>query len=102
MRLPLLRPLQVDQTKLLDYLLNEEHPDGRSKAAFFLALGFTRAGWHELAEALLAHGRRNDIAEEKVTVFGTKYVVDGDLETPGGKVVRVRSVWIDEKNGKPD
>ena len=37
-----------------DELLNSEHPDGGSKAAWFQSLGYARDRWHELASNLLA------------------------------------------------
>lgn len=32
----------VDRGKVLDYLLNEAHPDNGGKARFFVLLGFSR------------------------------------------------------------
>jgi hypothetical protein len=32
----------VDRSKVLDYLLNEAHPDNGGKARFFASLGFSR------------------------------------------------------------
>jgi len=43
MHLPLSSPLEVGQDKILNYLLSPEHPDGKSKAAFFIGFGFSRA-----------------------------------------------------------
>jgi hypothetical protein len=43
---------RVERTKILEYLLNREHPDGQSKARFFEQCGFRWSQWRRLAEAL--------------------------------------------------
>lgn len=51
----------VDQTKITDYLLSRSHPDGRTKAEFFMRFGFAIEKWQELAEALRAAGASNPV-----------------------------------------
>jgi hypothetical protein len=51
----------VDRSKIEDYLL---HPiNGRGKAAFFEAYGFSLARWDELHSALLEHAASGRLAE---------------------------------------
>ena len=91
----------VSREKIVDYLLNPGHPDGASKAAFFLAMGFQPEKWQVLASAFqqLAH------REEVVCVdsqHGSKYIVRGEIDTPNGRTVAIRTVWIvDEGNEVP-
>lgn len=41
-------------------------------------------------------GRSNPVAAEVASPYGTRYSVDGELETPSGRRPRVRTVWIRE------
>ena len=94
MRVPGADTAIVSQEKIVGYLLNPLHPDGAGKAQFFDALGFHVDQWIALADAL-----RNVIAAAEATsrvdsAHGTKYIVDGSIDTPSGRIVRVRTVWI--------
>ena len=94
MRLPNAHLAVVDGAKIAEYLLNPEHPDNGGKAAFFVALEFSRSDWDTLANALRRLALTADVIESMETVHGKKYIVDGELENPAGKEARVRSVWI--------
>jgi hypothetical protein len=83
----------IDGSKVLDYLLNEAHPDNGGKARFFASLGFSREAPERLMRAL------RDVAEhgEVVTsVHGEKYVVDGwsSVHTQESRQSSIRTVWI--------
>jgi hypothetical protein len=52
MKLPNADKAIITREKIEDYLLNALHPDNGGKAPFFLALGFSRDDWQELASAL--------------------------------------------------
>jgi hypothetical protein len=41
---------EVEEKKIVDYLLKLAHPQGGSKAKFFLARGFAVAEWQTLRE----------------------------------------------------
>lgn len=97
MRLPGAKDALVEQAKITEYLLAPEHPDGWSKAAYFARFGFRRENWEEFADALRRHGRRHPVSKHLESVYGTRYLVDGELETPNGRRPRVRTVWIVEK-----
>ena len=84
----------VEERKVLDYLLAGGHPEGASKAAFFQALGFRRAEWQALVEALQDHARRHQVADIERSPYGTKYIVDGPIRSPDGRAPMVRTVWI--------
>lgn len=51
-----------------------------------------------MAEALKQQGRSNPVVTEVASPYGTRYSVDGELETPSGRWPRVRTVWIRETN----
>lgn len=94
MRLPDARKAVAERDKIVQYLLNPAHPDGMSKAKFFLALGFRPEEWQRLAEALRELGRAYPVAEKMDTAHGTKYIVIGALRTPSGQMPTVKSVWV--------
>jgi hypothetical protein len=94
MRVPGADTAIVSQEKIVGYLLNPLHPDGAGKARFFDALGFHPDQWTILADAL-----RNVIARSETTslvdsAHGVKYIVDGAIDTPSGRIVWIRTVWI--------
>ena len=97
MRLPNAEQARVDREKLTDYLLCVGHPDGGSKAEFFTRFGFPVQDWEVLAEALRRHGAYCDVVNTVDSAHGTRYAVDGPLETPDGRNPLVRTVWIIEK-----
>jgi hypothetical protein len=96
MKLPLAEYTFVDQSKIVDYLLSPAHPDGQTKARFFIGLGFDPDHWQKLAAALREVGTSNEVSASVQSVYGTRYVVDGVLDTPSNRAVRVRTVWIFE------
>jgi hypothetical protein len=92
MELPFAHRLRVDESKIIGYLLS--HSNGQGKAAFFLGLGFQPENWITLADALTMLARTNPVAAEVDSSYGTRYSVDGELQTPSGRRPRVRTVWI--------
>ncbi len=94
MKLPNVRAAVVPEGKITGYLLSTTHRDGRHKAAFFLRFGFSVAAWQTLAAALLKHAADHEIAKVESTPFGTRYVVDGTIETPQGRTPSIRAVWF--------
>ena len=92
MLLPSHFTIEISSQKLTGYLLNMEHPDGRSKAAFLLKNGFGEP--ESLRLALLQLITNHPVTQQRHTIYGTKYVVDGLLISPQGKEVSVRTVWI--------
>jgi hypothetical protein len=93
MKLPNASGLIVEREKIADYLLNPAHRYGASKARFFMTFGFRIEAWERLAEALREHGRIHEVARVVETGFGPRYVVEGGLNTPGGRRPQVRTVW---------
>jgi hypothetical protein len=97
MKLPRADTALVEREKIVDYLLNAAHRYGASKARFFCEFGFRVEQWEHLAEALREHARAHDVVRERETGFGPRYVVEGELRTPGGRCPRVRTVWQFDK-----
>ncbi len=93
MKLSNAEELIVECDKISDYLLNPLHRYGAAKERFFTSFGFRADSWQILAEALREHGRTHEIVRAYETGFGTRSIVEGELNTPDGRRPRVRSVW---------
>jgi hypothetical protein len=94
MQLPNTENAFVSEEKLTQYLLNLAHDEGGSKARFFLRFGFSIAEWKVLAEALKQHALKYDIIKTEITLFGTRYVIEGKLQTPINRELFIRVVWF--------
>ena len=88
----------VPESKITGYLLSTTHRDGRHKATFFLSFGFTTNDWRTLAGGLLRHAEEHEVAKAESTPFGTRYVMEGKIQTPGGRTPSIRSVWFIEND----
>jgi hypothetical protein len=97
MKLPNAETAYIPLPKLRDYLLSETHAIGRAKAAFFYKIGFTRERAEELQIALSDVARTGNVVDVVETLYGKKYVVDGELRAPMGASIKIRTVWIVEK-----
>ena len=96
MELPFAQRLRIDESKIIGYLLS--HSNGQGKAAFFLGFGFQPEKWITLADALTKLAQGNPVVAEVDSPHGTRYSVDGELETPSGRRPKVRTVWILERD----
>lgn len=94
MKLPNADQAIVPERKITAYLLSLTHPDGRSKAAFFVRFGFTAAAWDVLAHSLQLHAVTGEVMSVQQTPYGTSYVVEGELQTPDRRDPLVRAVWF--------
>ena len=96
MELPNKSRAQVPLEKIIDYLLSETHPVGKSKAKYFRSYGFDDENASDLAQGLLAIAQNSPVEDSERSRYGAKYVLDGELETPNGDMIQVRTVWIIE------
>ena len=97
MKLPNAEKAIVSREKIADYLLHAAHPDNGGKADFFERLGFRRDEWAILAAAFKALANQNEALKAAETPHGTKYIITGRIEAPGGKAAQVQSIWIMDK-----
>jgi hypothetical protein len=89
----------VEKDKIVEYLLNTQHPDGASKAYFFRKLGFHQNEPQVLEKALLDHYSLFESSSLAIlNEFGVKYVIKGPLETPSNNSVLIKSVWFRGNN----
>jgi len=90
--------LVVEREKIVGYLLNPGHADNGGKAAFFMQLGFKTEQWEILAAALKTLAIESDVTKVNESVHGKKYVIIGQIQSPGGKTPRVKTIWVVDKN----
>jgi hypothetical protein len=90
----------VPSRKLSEYLLSETHGVGKAKAKLFRGFGFDESNVALLEQGLVSIVQTAAVVEIVRTSFGTKYVVDGPLETPRGDTISIRTVWIVEVEGE--
>ncbi|MEX1019342.1 MAG: DUF6883 domain-containing protein [Litorilinea sp.] len=85
----------IPKPKIVEYLLSEANSGGKS--AFFVRFGFSEGDWIRLYDALLEHAKVSQLVKSEQSVFGTRYVVEGPLATPSGRLPWLRSVWFISK-----
>jgi Domain of unknown function (DUF6883) len=86
----------VPRAKIVDYLLSPTHPDGSSKAAFFVEFGFSIMEWEIMAKALAQHARETQVTRTEDSPFGTRYVIEGIINAPDGRTPFIRTIWFIE------
>jgi hypothetical protein len=84
----------IDDRKLIDYCLSENHPVGKHKARVFKsALDFSLENFQDLKESILSEIREKEAVMTEINQYGTLYVVDIEVENPP-KHAFVRTSWI--------
>jgi hypothetical protein len=94
MQLPNRLQAYIPSQKLSAYLLSESHAIGKAKASFFRPLGFNEANVHLLEQGLLTLAHSATVQEVVSSPHGTKYVIEGLLDTPSRASPRIRTSWI--------
>ncbi len=84
---------QIDESKITDYLLDESHPEGGSKALWFQSHGFSREKWQELSDSIRTLLEKPQGAVICESYFGQRTVIRGMIITPRGQRVRITTVW---------
>jgi len=94
MRLPNGDHAFIAPSKVPGYLLSGTHPAGQSKAKFFRAVGFDGTTLPVLQAGLLSLAKECEVTQVSSSPHGMKYIIDGSLSTPAGRVVSIRTIWI--------
>jgi len=84
----------IAREKLEEYLLSSTHLVGRAKAKFFRHFGFNESNLERLETGLLLISTAGDVKDRLQTPYGTKFVIEGMLDTPVGNRVKIRTVWM--------
>jgi hypothetical protein len=91
----------VTREKVQDYLLNADHPEGGSKALWFVSLGYEQHDWQILADDLLQIAKTCDRFDTERSKYGVKYKASGMISRPHHRPGRVLTVWIVEDEDPP-
>ncbi len=59
-------------------------------------MGFDETNISQFEKALVDIAQTETVVETSGTMYGKKYVVDGELKTPSGAMMHLRTVWIIE------
>lgn len=94
MKLPNREQAYIQPQKLTGYLLSETHEVGRFKAKLLRAFGFSEENVAMLEQELLQIAHTQEVQETIATPHGIKYVIDGIIQTPPGRPLQLRTVWI--------
>jgi hypothetical protein len=92
----------VDRDKVVEYLLNEAHPDNGGKAQYFASLGFACDQPDTLIVALRHVAEQGEVVHSEQSGHGEKFVVDGWLSMHTEDAARrlVRTVWIIDRGAE--
>ncbi len=85
--------LTIAHAKLVDYLLNLDHPVGGWKAKFFLKHGFRGDDPEELASSLIRHAVAGWLGFVSPSSRAMMNVIAGPLLNPLGTAPQVSAVW---------
>jgi hypothetical protein len=96
MKLPNADSAVVGPDKVRDYLVSCTHAEGRWKARGFAELAFGASSSDRLAGELRRVAGSGEISERVLTIYGSKYVVDGFIRGPAGTGL-VRTIWLLER-----
>jgi len=91
--------LKIPVEKLLKYILNNEHKEGKHKAYLFQQLlGINSSQWRYLAYQLINESNRAEILQLEVTQYGIKYVTIVEVIGLNGRKITVKAAWIVSEN----
>lgn len=93
MRIPGAERAIIPREKIVDYLLDLDHPDGGPKARLLASLGFDAARPEEFETAMRSQHLTAEAQSGRPSPFGQKYEVTATLDGPVGRIVAT-SVWI--------
>ncbi|MCA9110920.1 MAG: hypothetical protein KDA52_13300 [Planctomycetaceae bacterium] len=79
--------------KVTDYLLNEDHKVGGSKAVWFIACGYQPEAPEFLIDDLLTIAKTCDEFQEISFDYGVKYIAFGSVESPTGMMCDIKTIW---------
>ena len=84
----------VEDLKMAGYLLNLSHPEGNSKAVFFIQRGFSVDDLPAFREMLIHHAKINVVAKYERTKRGDKFIVEGPVNWVDVNNFNLRTVWF--------
>ena len=96
MKLPNKEKAYIPYSKIHDYLLSKTHSVGLWKSIFFESLGFNETNAELLEKEIISIAQFEDVKQIIESPYGTKYVIDGLIQTLIGESIQLRTIWIIE------
>jgi len=87
----------VEQSKLVNYLLNPEHERGGSKAKLLIQCGYSSENWQQLEVDIRDSHLSVDVEAIRETPYGIRYVIIAPLRTPSNRQLPVKTIWQIDK-----
>ncbi len=94
MELPNRHLAYVPEDKITGYLLNLDHLKGGGKARVFRGRGYDESNVSAFIADLVALAQTAPVVDVRQDNYGIRYVIDGAIQTPDGRCLRVRTVWM--------
>lgn len=97
----------MDEDKFVRYLLDPSHPDGSSKARFFIdTLGITSENWRYLAAQFYDGLKRQKFSQLQIQGykdggFGARFSCTMPIVGLNGRTVMVRTAWMMDPGSVP-
>lgn len=82
----------IAETKLTKYLLILLAKDDKSQ--FLAQAGYNLENWQQLQHDLREQILPLEATSTALTQYGQKYVITGNLISPNGKTIRVKTIWM--------
>ena len=89
MKLPNRKYAYIPRSKLKDYLFSETHVIGRTKAKLMHMFGFYESNIDLLEQGLIRIAQNQEVIEDVSSPHGKKYIIDGLLDNPINRPVKV-------------
>ena len=86
----------IELTKIENYLLNNNHAEGKSKAKYFNSFGFDKQNTSDFLTALKEHAINQQLISTTNTDYGDKYILKCEISTPDKRNPCIFTVWIIE------
>jgi len=83
----------IATAKLTGYLLVPLAKDDKSQ--FLAQAGYTIEKWQQLERDLREQILSLEALPTARTQYGQKYAITGDLNSPSGRTIQVKTIWID-------
>lgn len=85
----------AEEKKIRGYLLNTNHPEGRTKATFFVERGASADEWIKFRDVLIEHGCTNLVTgvRQHEALPISLHQVDCHVRMPDGSNPCIRTVW---------
>ncbi len=82
----------IVKAKLTEYLLVPLAKDDKSQ--FLAQAGYTIKNWQQLERDLREQILSLEVMPTVQTQYGQKYAITGELRSPDGITIRVKTIWI--------